>query len=115
EGIYGAEYEGRRGVSAREMLSVISRAAETRRFRCLTPLAVLASIEELLKDTSLYDFLRLPPDGEYRDMRGLLEAVRDEYFGWVTAEVYNSISLVDDEEYDRVFRDYFHHVKAFDS
>src|SRR5690606_6432886 len=66
EGIYGAEYEGRRGVSAREMLSVISRAAETRRFRCLTPLAVLDSIEELLKDTSLYDFLRLPPDGEDR-------------------------------------------------
>lgn len=115
EGIYGAEYEGRRGVSPREMLSVIARAAEVRRYRCLTPMAVLESIEELLKDSSLYDFLRLPADGEYRDMRGLLDAVRAEYFQWVTAEVYNSISLVDEGEYDRVFRDYFRHVKAFDS
>jgi predicted Ser/Thr protein kinase len=113
EGIFGAEYEGRRGASAREMMSILARAAEMREYKCLTPMAIFEALEELLKDASVYDFLRIPAEGGYRDVRKFLEDVREEYFRWVTEEVYDSISLIDEAEYHRFFLEYFRQVKAF--
>jgi predicted Ser/Thr protein kinase len=113
EGVFGAEYEGRRGASAREVMTVLARAAEMRKHRCLTPMAMFEALEELIKDTSLYDFLRLPTEGDYHDVRKFLSDVQEEYFRWVTDEVYESIELIDENEYDRVFLEYFRHVKAF--
>ncbi len=113
EGIVGPEYEGRRGASPREMITILSRAAESPKFKCLTPMAVFEALEELLKDSSLYDFLRLPPDGGYHDVHKFLQDVREEYLGSVTKEVYESIELIDVKEYTRVFLEYFRHVKAF--
>ena len=113
EGIFGAEYEGRRGASAREMMTILARAAEMHKNRCLTPMAIFDALEELMKDTSLYDFLRLPVDGGYHDVRKFLDDVRGEYFRWVTDEVYDSINLIDENEYDRFFLEYFRHIKAF--
>jgi predicted Ser/Thr protein kinase len=113
EGIFGSEYEGRRGASAREMMSILARAAEMRQYDCLTPMAIFEALEELLKDASVYDFLRVPVEGGYRDVRKFLDDVREEYFRWVTEEVYDSISLIDEAEYHRFFLEYFRHVKAF--
>lgn len=113
EGLRSSEYEGRRGASPREMMGVLSRAAEARTYRCLTPMAVFDAVEELLQDTSVHDFLRIPADDRFQDMPRLLEDVRTEYFRWVTSEVYDSIELIDEGEYDRLFLDYFRHVKAF--
>ena len=115
EGIFGSEYEGRRGVSPREVLTVLSRAAESRRYTCLAPMAVFEAIDELIRDVSLYDFLRLPADEGYHDVRQLLEDAQTEYLTWVTAEVYDSIDLIDESEYDRIFLEYFRQVKAFDT
>ena len=112
EGIFGLEYEGRRGASPREMMSILSRAAGNRRTRCVTPMAVFSALEELLRDSGLYDYLRIEPEGEYHDVEKFLSDVRDAYLGWVTEEVYDSIELVDEAEYDRVFEDYFRHAKA---
>ncbi|MBI4602003.1 MAG: serine protein kinase PrkA [Planctomycetes bacterium] len=113
EGIFGAEYEGRRGASAREMMSILASAAQMRKHRCLTPMAIFDALEELMKDSSVYDFLRLPAEGAYRDVRKFLDDVREEYFRWVTDEVYESINLIDESEYDRFFLEYFRHVKAY--
>lgn len=113
EGIHGPEYEGRHGASPREMMTVLARAAESKTYHCLTPMSVLDALGELLKDTSLYEFLRLASDGEYYNVHKFVEIARDEYLRWITDEVYTSISLVEEEEYDRVFLEFFRHVKAF--
>ncbi len=113
EGIPGLEYEGRRGASPREMMTVLARAAESGRRSCLTPMAVFSALEELIRESGVYDYLRIAPDEGYHDPAAFLESVRGLYLQWVTDEVYESIELVDEEEYDRVFFDYFRHVKAF--
>jgi serine protein kinase len=92
---------------------MLSRAAENRKFRCLTPMAVFEAIGEFSKDTSLYEFLRFPVDEGYHDVGKFLDAVRAEYIRSVTEEVFDSISLVDEGEYGRLFLEYFRHVKAF--
>ena len=113
EGIFGSEYEGRRGASAREMMAMLSRAAENRNFRCLTPMAVFEAITELCRDMSLYEFLRFPVDEGYHDVQKFLEDVKEEYIELVSQEVFDSISLIDEGEYNRLFLEYFRHVKAF--
>ncbi|MBN1442243.1 MAG: serine protein kinase PrkA [Planctomycetes bacterium] len=115
EGLMDAEYEGRRGVSPREMMGVLARVAEDPRFLCLSPMAVFKALEDLARDASLYDFLRLPAEGAYHDLAEIMRSVREEYYRWVTSEVFDSIDLIDEKEYDRVFLEYFRHVKAFDT
>lgn len=113
EGIYGPEYEGRRGVSAREMLTLINEAALSRDHGCLSPLAVFGAMKEFVKDRSLYDFLRLDAQKTFGDIDRLTEMVEDEYRRWVTDEVRDSTALISEDEYERLFADYFIHVKAW--
>lgn len=114
EGIPGAEYEARRGASPREMMSLLGSAAENRKYACLTPMAVFEELERLIRDTSVFEFLRLPVDNGYNDCERFIEDVKQQYRETVTQEVYSCIGLVDEEEYERIFEKYFHHVKAFD-
>jgi len=96
-------------------MTMLSRAAENKKYRCLTPMAVFEAQVELCKDTSLYEFLRFPVDEGYHDVRKFQEDVKEEYIQVVTEEVFDSISLIDEGEYNRVFLEYFRHVKAFSS
>lgn len=114
EGIYGAEYEGRRGASPREMMSLLAHAAENEDFDCLTPLAVFEELDKLVKDVSVFEFLRLPIDNGYHDCPRFIEDIKEHYRAMVEQEVFDSIGLVEEHEYERVFEEYFHHVKAFD-
>ncbi|MCI0652315.1 MAG: hypothetical protein L0Z55_10575 [Planctomycetes bacterium] len=114
EGLYGAEYEGRRGSSAREMMSVLAAAAENRNYKCLTPMAVFEELENLTKDASLYEFLRVPVDNGYNDCVRFVEDIKQEYREVVKQDAYESIGLVEEQEYERIFEEYFHHVKAYD-
>lgn len=114
EGIPGCEYEGRRGASAREMMSLLGSAAESRSYTCVTPMAVFDELEKLVRDSTVYDFLRVPVDNGFNDAARFVEDVKEEYRALVTQEVYDSIGLVEEAEYERVFEKYFHHVKAFD-
>ncbi len=114
EGIYGAEYEGRRGASPREMMTLLADAAEKRKYDCLNPLAVFEELEKLVKDASFYEFLRVPVDNGYNDCPRFIEDVKEYYRHLVEQEVFDSIGLVEEQEYERVFEEYFHHAKAFD-
>lgn len=113
EGLQGPEYEGRRGVSAREMLTLINEAALDRRHSCLSVRAVLDAIAELVKDRSVHDFLRLDSKLTYGDVEKLTKLVEDQWRRWVTAEFQDSTQLISEGEYERLFNDYFVHVKAW--
>lgn len=113
EGLFGPEYEGRRGISAREMLTLINEAALLKDYQCLSGLAVLKAIEEFVKDKSLFDFLRLDVQKTFGEIKALTALVEKEYFRWVSEDVRDSTALISDSEYERLFNDYFIHVKAW--
>jgi len=108
-----AAYEGRRGASAREMKSLLSDAASNPDRKFLSPLGVFEAMEKLLRDKTVYDFLRLDTEDQYHDCAMFIEAVRAEYFRWVSREVYDSMGLVAESEYDRQIEEYFKHVRAY--
>ena len=106
-------YEGRRGASAREMMALLSEAAEDPEHRCLSPLSVFSAIKALHKDRSVYDFLRLDANDGYHDTENFLRLAREEYARWVTVEIYDSMELVALSEFPRRTEEYFRHVRAY--
>jgi predicted Ser/Thr protein kinase len=113
EGFHDAAYESRRGASPREILTLLGEAANRSDFRCLSPLATFTVMRELIKDVSVYDFLRLPEDGDYHCPGKFIDDVEAEYLEIVEEELLDAIQLVEEKEYQRLFNEYFRHVKAF--
>jgi len=106
-------YEGRFGASARELRMVLTRAAYDRRDACLTAPAVFRALADLIKDATIYDFLKLKPVDGYHDAEAFIGAVTGLYLERFREEFQDAMELVREEEYDRRFDDYMEHVVAF--
>ncbi|MGE0711799.1 MAG: hypothetical protein AB7N76_30790 [Planctomycetota bacterium] len=115
EGLIDASYEGRRGASPREVMTILHAAADDADSPCLSPLAVLKEIRRVCQDTSLYEFLRLGSENGYGDVEHLADLAEREYRRIVRDEVHRALALVEETAYEQLFEDYFQHVKAFDA
>jgi len=104
-------YEGRTGASPREMLGVIFNAANSSRYSYVSPLAILDEIDDLVKQVSVYEFLKqesLP--GGFHAYDKFIDQVRDRLVARVDEEVRGSLGMVEEAEYERLFQRYVTHV-----
>lgn len=106
EGSSMAEYEGGMGASPREMKTLLFNATQNERFATLSPLAVLHELENLVADTSVYEFLKVKPDGGYHACRDFIEVVRTRYTDRVDAEFLDALGLVSEKQYRELFNRY---------
>ena len=104
-------YEGRTGASPREMKLLLMNAAQSPKFKCLSPFAVLDELDDLVRAVSLYDFLKQEPlSGGYHENRKFIFQVRDRLIDVIDDEVRRSIGLVDERRYIDQFERYISHV-----
>jgi serine protein kinase len=104
-------YEGRTGASPREMKLVIMNAAQSSRYKCLSPFAVLDELEELVRGVTVYEFLKQEPlPGGYHENRKFIVQVRDELIDQIDDEVRTSMGLVEERRYIDRFERYVTHV-----
>src|SRR5690606_8738621 len=104
-------YEGRTGASPRELQVVVFNAANSPSYSYVSPLAVLEEIEELCKQTSVYEFLKQEPlPGGFHDHRKFIEQCRERLLDKIDDEVRSSMGLVEEVEYQRLFERYVTHV-----
>ena len=104
-------YEGRTGASPREMKTVLFNAAQLPRYACLSPLAVFDELEELVKNVTVYEFLKQEPlPGGYHENKKFIGLVRDRYAEVVDEEVRTAMGLVDEKEYAGLLGRYVTHV-----
>jgi len=108
----GPIYEGRFGASPREMKTILLDASHRAESGCFTPTLVVAELRNLVKDKSLYDFLKLEPKGEYNDPAKFVDDVERATVRQVRRELHDSMGLVDETQYDRRFEEYFAHAIA---
>ncbi len=108
----GVVFEGRFGASPREMKTILLDASYRTRTSCFTPIAVLAELRKLVRDKSLYDFLKLEPKGLYNNPARFVDDVDRAGRRVVLRELKDSMALVEEREYDRRFQEYFRHVTA---
>jgi serine protein kinase len=104
-------YEGRTGASPREMKLVIMNAAQSTRYKCLSPFAVFDELEELVRGVTVYEFLKQEPlPGGFHENRKFIFQVRDKLIDRIDDEVRTSMGLVDERRYIDRFERYVSHV-----
>ncbi len=103
-------YEGRIGASAREVKSILFSAAQSTEFPSLSPLAVLREMEDFVKRTSEYEFLRQDIKDGYHDCAEFILTVRTEYLNVIDREVRDSIGLYDSKQWEDFLRRYVQHL-----
>ncbi|MEM8885671.1 MAG: serine protein kinase PrkA [Planctomycetota bacterium] len=109
----GPVYEGRFGASPREMKTILLDASFRSTSGCFTPMLVFSELRNLVKDKTLYDFLKLEPKGPYNDPARFVDDVERAHVRLARREMHDSMALVDEEQYDRRFEEYFAHAIAW--
>ena len=107
-------YEGRVGASPREMRAVLLDAAQSSRYQCLSPLAVLDEIDDLVKRKSEFEWLQeTAKEGGYHDPEAERSAVFDHLLSLWETEMYSASGLVDEARYEELFDRYVQHVSVW--
>ncbi len=104
-------YEGRVGASPREMRGVLLDAAQSKNYKCLSPLAVLAEIDHLCERTSEYEWLQEEQlGGGFHDHKGFRELLRNRLLDTWEQEVRTASGLVSEAQHAELFDRYMAHV-----
>jgi predicted Ser/Thr protein kinase len=106
-------YEGRLGASARELRTVILNAAHHPNHHCLNPIAVFDELRELVRDPSLYEFLKQENRNGYHENQRFIDVVRDWWLDRFDDEVRVSMGLVEEARYEDLFARYVRHVSQY--
>jgi predicted Ser/Thr protein kinase len=107
-------YEGRSGASPREMTLLLMNAAQSARWKCVSPFAVLEELEELVRATSVYEFLRQEPmPGDFHDNRKFIAQVHERLIDRIDDEVRTSMGLVEERRYLEQFERYLTQVSCW--
>jgi predicted Ser/Thr protein kinase len=107
-------YEGRAGASPREMKLLLMNAAQSQKWRCLSPFAVFEELEELVRAVSIYEFLKQEPlSGGYHEHRKFIFQVRDQLIDTIDDEVRISMGLVEERRYIEQFERYVAQVSPW--
>ncbi|HKQ68637.1 MAG TPA: serine protein kinase PrkA, partial [Polyangiaceae bacterium] len=107
-------YEGRIGASPREMRTVLLDAGQSRKYKCLSPLAVLFELDELCDRVAEYEWLQeeqLP--GGFHDHKAFREALRGRLLDAWEAEMRVASGLVSESQYGELFDKYVSHVSVW--
>jgi predicted Ser/Thr protein kinase len=107
-------YEGRSGASPREMTLLLMNAAQSAKWKCVSPFAVLEELEELVRAVSVYEFLRQEPmPGGFHDNGQFITQVHDRLIERIDDEVRTSMGLVDERRYLKQFERYLTQVSCW--
>jgi predicted Ser/Thr protein kinase len=108
------DFEGRTGVSPREIRTLLLDAAQSADHACLSPFAVLHELDELCKRTSEFDWLKEKQlAGGYNDSRLFREIARRRLLDTIEEEMRIASGLVDEVRYGELFDRYVAHVSIW--
>jgi predicted Ser/Thr protein kinase len=108
------DFEGRIGVSPREMRTLLLDAAQSATHACLSPFAVLTELDELCRRTSEYDWLKEKQlAGGYHDHKLFREVGRVRLLDTIEEEFRSASGLVDELKYAELFDKYVSHVSVW--
>jgi predicted Ser/Thr protein kinase len=105
------DFEGRTGVSPREIRTLLLDAAQSAEHACLSPFAVLHALDELCRRTSEFDWLKEKPlAGGYHDHRLFRDVARRRLLDTLEEEMRVASGLVDELRYVELFERYMANV-----
>ena len=108
----GGAYEGSFGASPREVKTVLLYCLTDGARECVTPMDLFDQLQVLVRDKTVYEFLRIEPEGGFHDADRFVEEVRLRYLRLLEEEIRDSVGLVEEAEYEKLFARYVLHMKA---
>lgn len=107
-------YEGRIGASPREMRTVLLDAAQSTKYACLSPLAVLEEIDALCQSKLEFEWLQQDAiAGGYHDTKQFRETLMERLLETWEEELYAASGFVPEERYAELFDRYVQHVSVW--
>jgi len=106
-------YEGRVGPSPREMKIILFNALQRNDKEILSPLGLFAELEDFVKLTSEYDYLREDVVEGYHDSRNFINTARDVYLDHLDGEVRSCLGVHDEMQYEGFLRKYITNLTAY--
>ena len=107
-------YEGRVGVSPREIRIALLDAAQSPAFRCLSPMAVLEEIDALCSRKNEFDWLQQEViSGGYHDVKAFRDTIFARLLSASEYEFYIASGVVQEQQYAELFDRYVQHVSVW--
>lgn len=106
-------YEGRVGPSPREMKIILFNALERNEKGILSPLGLFDELEDFVKLTSEYDYLREDVVEGYHDCRNFINTARDVYLEHLDTEVRSCLGVHDEMQYEGFLKKYVVNLTAY--
>ncbi len=106
------EYEGRYGPSPRVVRQVLLSAAQSDKFKCLSPFAVIDELTGLCGRIREHTFLeREPETGDYHKFRSFVDVVEEEVLDRIEDDVRGASGMVEESRYLELLSRYITHVR----
>jgi len=103
-------YEGKFGISPREVKQIIYDLAYTH--KVVSFVEVLESLNELIERKAEYDFLNISPQNDYHYPKRFLDLIESYCLDKLDSEVRDSLGLVDDRSYEDYISKYILSINA---
>jgi predicted Ser/Thr protein kinase len=103
-------YEGKFGISPREIKQLIYQIAEGN--KNLTFIDILDALKELSEKKNQYDFLNIAAHGDYHNTTRFIQLIEEYLLNIFDNELRDSLGLVDDRSYEDYIKRYISNVTA---
>ncbi len=110
EFVYDNLYEGKFGISPREVKNIIYRL--TSLHKTITVIEVLDYLEDLIAKKNDYDFLNMTPQSDYHNPTRFLALIKDQALDQFDSELRDSLGMIDDRSYEDYIKRYIENVNA---
>lgn len=110
EYLFDEMYEGKFGISPREVKQVIYDLSANNRF--LSFVELIEYLQNLITKKNEYDFLNIPAQGKYHHNSDFLKDIESHMLDVLDSEVRGSLGMVDDRSYEDYISKYILNVNA---
>lgn len=110
EFVYDQMYEGKFGISPREIKQIIYDLANSNKH--VTVIEVIEYLRELSEKVTEYDFLEIASQGDYHNPKKFLYLIDQHYLSQFDNEIRESLGLVDNRSYEDYIGKYVQHINA---
>ena len=113
ESVGQAMYEGRFGISPRELRAIYYKIVQSHAAKTITPMIVFKELERLMKEKTSYEFLQFETRGRFHDTVFFLQCLKEEFARLFQNEVIAAMGLVEEFEYEKLLNRYVDNVVGF--
>lgn len=107
---YELAYEGRFGISPREIKKIIYKLASQQ--SNITFIEIIERLEKFILKKNDYDFLNMQQQGDYHNFPRFIELIKEHSLNIFDSELRRSLGLVDERSYEDYIKRYIQNINA---